>query len=133
MGTRRRNDVDATSLRRIDVVTTSCACWEFGPPKILNLGPPNILNLPTPMKQEHSQELTQFNDQIPPKKTRGKSQHKIRQNQRQPCEVPFPMKMINRLALTSQTISTLPKQAHPQNNIKLLKKKISLPIFYFSC
>ena len=49
MGTRRRNDVDATSLRRIDVVTTSCACWEFGPPKILNLGPPNILNLPRPM------------------------------------------------------------------------------------
>ena len=53
MGTRRRNDVDATSLRRIDVVTTSCACWEFGPPlgplKILNLGPRNILNLPTPM------------------------------------------------------------------------------------
>ena len=32
VGTRRRNDVDATSLRRIDVVTTSCACWEFGPP-----------------------------------------------------------------------------------------------------
>ena len=125
MGTRRRNDVDATSLRRIDVVTTSCACWEFGPPppKILNLGTPNILNLPTPMKQEHSQKLTQFNDQIPPKKPRGKSQHKIRQNQRQPCEVPFPMKMINRLALTSQTISTFPKQAHPQNNIKLLKKK----------
>ena len=26
-------------------VTTSCACWEFGPP----LAPPNILNLPTPM------------------------------------------------------------------------------------
>ena len=50
MGTRRRNDVDATSLRRIDVVPTSCACWEFGPPKILNLGPPNILNLPTPME-----------------------------------------------------------------------------------
>ena len=55
MGTRRRNDVDATSLRRIDVVSTSCACWEFGPPtlappKILNLAPPpNILNLPTPM------------------------------------------------------------------------------------
>ena len=52
MGTRRRNDGDATLLRRIDVVT-SCACWEFGPPlgppKILNLGPPNILNLPTPM------------------------------------------------------------------------------------
>ena len=33
VGTRRRNDVDATSLRRIDVVTTSCACWEYGPPK----------------------------------------------------------------------------------------------------
>ena len=32
VGTRRRNDVDATSLRRIDVVTTSCAYWEFGPP-----------------------------------------------------------------------------------------------------
>ena len=32
MDTRRRNDVDATSLRRIDVVTTTCACWEFGPP-----------------------------------------------------------------------------------------------------
>ena len=45
MGTRRRNDVDATSLRRIDVVTTSCACWEFAPPpkkkKILNLAPPH--------------------------------------------------------------------------------------------
>ena len=45
VGTWRRNDVDATSLRRIDVSTMSCACWEFGPP----LGPPNILNLPTPM------------------------------------------------------------------------------------
>ena len=32
MGTRRRNDVDATSLRRIDAISTSCACWEFGPP-----------------------------------------------------------------------------------------------------
>ena len=43
MGTRRRNDVDATSLRRVDVVTTSCACWKLAPPwppKILNLGPP---------------------------------------------------------------------------------------------
>ena len=53
VGTRRRNDVDATSLRRIDVVMTSCACWEFPPPQILNLAPPppppNILNLPTPM------------------------------------------------------------------------------------
>ena len=46
------HDVDATSLRRIDVITTSCAYWEFGPPwlpNILNLAPPNILNLPTPM------------------------------------------------------------------------------------
>ena len=43
------HDVDATSLRRIDVIMMSCACWEFGPPNILNLGPPNILNLPTPM------------------------------------------------------------------------------------
>ena len=32
VGTWCRNDVDATSLRRIDVVTTTCACWEFGPP-----------------------------------------------------------------------------------------------------
>ena len=32
LSTWRRNDVDATSLRRIDVITTSCACWEFGPP-----------------------------------------------------------------------------------------------------
>ena len=32
VGTWRRNDVDATSLRRIDVSTTSCACREFGPP-----------------------------------------------------------------------------------------------------
>ena len=32
VGTWRRNNVDATSLRRIDVGTTSCACWEFGPP-----------------------------------------------------------------------------------------------------
>ena len=56
VGTRRQNDVDVTSLRRIDVITTSCACWEFGPflapsPNILNLAPPplNILNLPTHM------------------------------------------------------------------------------------
>ena len=34
VGTRRRNDVDATSLRRIDVVSTSCACWEFAPPPL---------------------------------------------------------------------------------------------------
>ena len=32
VGTWPRNDVDATSLRRIDVITTSCACWEFGSP-----------------------------------------------------------------------------------------------------
>ena len=32
VGTWRRNDVDAMSLRRIDVSTRSCACWEFGPP-----------------------------------------------------------------------------------------------------
>ena len=35
----RRNDVDATSLRRIDVVTTSCACWEFAPPAPQNSKP----------------------------------------------------------------------------------------------
>ena len=39
VGTLRRNDADATSLRRIDVVTTSCAYWELAPP-----WPPNILN-----------------------------------------------------------------------------------------
>ena len=38
-----RNDVGATLLRRIDISTTSCACWDFGPH-----WPPNILNLPTP-------------------------------------------------------------------------------------
>ena len=52
VGTWRRCDV----VRHIDVVTTSCACWEFGPPwppNILNVAPPppNILNLPTPMLQ----------------------------------------------------------------------------------
>ena len=31
VATWRRNGVDATSLRRIDVSTTSCAIWEFGP------------------------------------------------------------------------------------------------------
>ena len=46
MGTRRRNDVDATSLRRIDVVTTSCACWEFGPP--FPPPPPNSKPCPSP-------------------------------------------------------------------------------------
>ena len=55
VGTWRRNDVDATSLRRIDVVTTSCTCWEFAAPRnILKLAPlptpPNILNLPTHMQ-----------------------------------------------------------------------------------
>ena len=40
VGTWSRNDVDATSLRRIDVRTMSSACWEFDPP-----WPPNILNL----------------------------------------------------------------------------------------
>ena len=44
VGTWRRNDVDATSLRRIDVVTTSCACWEFGPP----LAPQNSKPWPPP-------------------------------------------------------------------------------------
>ena len=34
VGTWRRNDVDATLLRRIDVIRTSCACWEFGPPPL---------------------------------------------------------------------------------------------------
>ena len=49
MGTWRRNDVDATSLRRIDIITTSCACWEFGPPLAPQYSkpwPPNILNFP---------------------------------------------------------------------------------------
>ena len=55
VGTWRPNDVDATSLRRIEVITTSCACWEFAPPPLAPQyskpnGPPNILNLPTHMK-----------------------------------------------------------------------------------
>ena len=54
VGTWRRNDVDATLLRRIEVITTSRAAGNGPPPappppNILNLGPPNILNLPTPM------------------------------------------------------------------------------------
>ena len=59
------NDVELTSLRRIDVSAMSCACWEFGlllapppPPNFLNLAPPpptNILNLPTPMEGIESQ------------------------------------------------------------------------------
>ena len=44
VGTWRRNDVDATSLRRIDVITTSCAYWEFGPP----LPPPPQYSKPWP-------------------------------------------------------------------------------------
>ena len=40
VGTWRRNDVDATSLRRIDVITTSCACWEFAPPPLPPPPPP---------------------------------------------------------------------------------------------
>ena len=59
VGTWHRNDVDATSLRRINVVTTSCACWKFGPPPCPPppqyskpcTPPPNILNLPTPMTE----------------------------------------------------------------------------------
>ena len=65
MGTRRRNYVDATSLRRIDVVTSHRRRYDVmcllgiwpppplapppAPPKILKPAPPNILNLPTPM------------------------------------------------------------------------------------
>ena len=61
LGTWRRNDVDATSLRHIDVLTTSCACWKFAPsPSILNIcSPPprNILNLPTPMLVPNTSKL----------------------------------------------------------------------------
>ena len=50
MGTWRRNDVASTSFRRIDVVTTSFACWEFDPPwpppQYSKPWPPNILNAP---------------------------------------------------------------------------------------
>ena len=56
MGTRRRNDVDATSLRRIDVVTTSCACWEFGPP----LAPQNS----TPWPPQYSKPSYAYEDTI---------------------------------------------------------------------
>ena len=56
LGIWRRNDVDATSLHRIDVITTSCACWNLAlpcpPPQYSKPWPPNILNLPTPMKME---------------------------------------------------------------------------------
>ena len=51
VGTWRRHDVDETWLRRIDISTTSCACWEFAPlaPQYSKHWPPNSLNLPTPM------------------------------------------------------------------------------------
>ena len=70
MGTRRQNDVRATSLRRIDVVTTSCACWELGPPlappppppppQYSKPWPPNILNLPTPMITLNTERVLTF-------------------------------------------------------------------------
>ena len=47
------HDVEMT-LRRIDIITTSCACWEFAPPlappQYSKSWPPNIRNLPTPMQ-----------------------------------------------------------------------------------
>ena len=60
VGTWRRNDVDATSLRRIDDVTTSCACWDLAPPlPPPPPPPPNILNLPTPMGHTHTHTFKQ--------------------------------------------------------------------------
>ena len=55
VGSWRRNDVDATSLRRIDALRRHVPARNFAPPpppppQYLNLGPPNILNLPTPME-----------------------------------------------------------------------------------
>ena len=60
VGTWRRNDVDATSLRRIDVVTTSLLgiCPPLPPPPIFKPCPPNILNRPTPMR--HSRRVAQY-------------------------------------------------------------------------
>ena len=42
VGTWRRNDIDATLLHRIDVVTTSCACREFAPPPLPPPPPPQF-------------------------------------------------------------------------------------------
>ena len=51
VGPWRRNDVDATSLCRIDIVTTSCACWEFGP----SLPPP-----PPPVLRSSNRQTSIF-------------------------------------------------------------------------
>ena len=53
VGTCRRSDVDATSLRRIDVINdVMCllGLWPPMAPQYSKPWPPNILNLPTPMK-----------------------------------------------------------------------------------
>ena len=55
MGTWRLNDVDATSLRRIDVGTTSIRHVPAGnllppfAPQLSKPWSPNVLNLPTPL------------------------------------------------------------------------------------
>ena len=62
MGTWCRNDASVTSLRRIEVVTTSCACWNVPPPHLApqysKPWPRNILNLPTPMTMAAVELLT---------------------------------------------------------------------------
>ena len=49
-----KNLVATWRIVAIDVVTTSCAWWEFAPPPLCPPNkpwPPNILNLPTPVKK----------------------------------------------------------------------------------
>ena len=52
VGSWRRNDVDATSLRRIDALRRHVPARNFAPPPIFKPcpPPPNILNFPTPME-----------------------------------------------------------------------------------
>ena len=45
------HDIDVTSLRRIDVSTTSCACWEFAPPPLLPPPSPQYFKPCTPPPQ----------------------------------------------------------------------------------
>ena len=82
VGTWRRNGVDATSLRRIDVVTTSCTCWELGPPWPLRqyskpCPPLNILNLgPQYSKHSYAYVVTVFKKDWPT--TLKEQTHEIR-------------------------------------------------------
>ena len=72
VGTWRQNDVDATLLRRIDVIRTSCACWEFGPPPQYSKPSYAYENVKRKLLRNWHNS-----SQIPTKTPCGKRQHKI--------------------------------------------------------